>query len=479
MSILKFIDKEKSSYDFFDNLVAESMVRIGVVKAFKKVNTNEKRSGDSVASIIFTLAIFPVLAKKSLNFFCGLSLKFYINGGKSVLYDFQKREDLDWRKVQNKISFKIIKIHGDGKYKSIIVDDTIKKRRGKLVEGTSSHFDHTESRSVMGQQVLQIGYSDSSIGFLPLDQQIFVSNKKQQGLHREFIDENGFLSKNYDYAHETDKNDMLGDMVKKCKSIGAEYLLADAWFNNKKNIKMALSNKLTPIFRSKRDKTKYLFEGKTLTISELFLKTNKKMKSMGKTKWNKVSLVVKLNLNKQTNINDTDDQLTKIKIIFVQEKCHSNTNGKFATFLTTGTDINDEEILKIYGLRWQIEVYFKEVKQHLHFLSEQSGNFAVHYFSINFSAIRYCLIKEIMITEGFLTFGEARDSVMNCIEVFSVILLGWDFIRPIVKNQLSVFSENNHHSLSGDCIDGILNGLEAEIQCMLQLSDEFLISESK
>jgi hypothetical protein len=51
--------------------------------------------------------------------------------------------------------------------------------------GVSSHFDHTLGRAVMGQQVLNLGYSCEH-GFVPLDSEIFISNVKAQGLYKEF-----------------------------------------------------------------------------------------------------------------------------------------------------------------------------------------------------------------------------------------------------------------------------------------------------
>jgi hypothetical protein len=43
--------------------------------------------------------------------------------------------------------------------KAFVLDDSIKIRHGKKMPGVSSHFDHTLGRPVMGQQVLNLGYS--------------------------------------------------------------------------------------------------------------------------------------------------------------------------------------------------------------------------------------------------------------------------------------------------------------------------------
>ncbi|MEZ5327252.1 MAG: transposase [Verrucomicrobiales bacterium] len=60
--------------------------------------------------------------------------------------------------------------------RAFVIDDSIKTRRGKKVEGSSSHWDHTEGRTVRGQQVVELGIAGEA-GFLPVDRQIFMGDK--------------------------------------------------------------------------------------------------------------------------------------------------------------------------------------------------------------------------------------------------------------------------------------------------------------
>ena len=50
------------------------------------------------------------------------------------------------------------------------------------------------------------------------------------------------------------------------------------------------------------------------------------------------------------------------------------------------------EILELYAMRWAIEVYFKESKQHLGFLNDQRTHYAAYVASIHLAAIRFCLL---------------------------------------------------------------------------------------
>ncbi len=45
--------------------------------------------------------------------------------------------------------------------------------------GVSCHFDHLTGKTVMGQQVLTLGYASEEV-FLPLDNQLYISQKNIQ-----------------------------------------------------------------------------------------------------------------------------------------------------------------------------------------------------------------------------------------------------------------------------------------------------------
>ena len=82
---------------------------------------------------------------------------------------------------------------------------------------------------------------------------------------------------------------------------------------------------------------------------------------------------------------------------------------KWVLFLCTAPSLSDYKILQTYALRWSIEVYFKEIKQHLGFLKEQSGRYQVAYASVHLAALRYLLLFEAMLRGGGLSYGEIRD----------------------------------------------------------------------
>jgi hypothetical protein len=48
-------------------------------------------------------------------------------------------------------------------------------------------------------------------------------------------------------------------------------------------------------------------------------------------------------------------------------------SDSWVVYLCTDPTLDEQTILQAYALRWSIEVYFKEIKQHLGLWKEQSG----------------------------------------------------------------------------------------------------------
>ena len=113
--------------------------------------------------------------------------------------------------------------------------------------------------------------------------------------------------------------------------------------------------------------------------------------------------------------------------------------------------LSEAEILKAYSLRWSIEVYFKEIKQHLGFLKEQSGRYEVAYASVHLAAIRYLLLFEAMLRNGKLSYGEMRDRQTGRILVLTYALLLWELFRALIDGAL----ENLARQLGRKTIDAV------------------------
>ncbi len=76
---------------------------------------------------------------------------------------------------------------GPEQRRAFVVDDSLKERRGKKVEGTSRHYDHNRGISVIAHQLLELGLAGVN-GFLPLDGQICMG--KTQAVDKDDFKDN-------------------------------------------------------------------------------------------------------------------------------------------------------------------------------------------------------------------------------------------------------------------------------------------------
>lgn len=470
-----FTDNLKETSAIVDNEMENSLKELNLFKSAHLFGLL-KRRGFGLRQVIFSVLIWPLLSSGSLRFFCGNRLPAYIKGGKDVIYDFLKRQDINWRGWRFHSAKQFYKKHELDKesIRAATFDDTNKRRRGKKVSAVSSHYDNSLGRTITGQQVLEMGLSTPK-GYLPLDSQIYVGKKKvQEGKHA-LKDKRSAVGKDYSVAKSENKNQMLRKMLKRAirGALSFTHVIADSWFGNKKNIKTVVSLGLVGIFRMRRGNLQYLLNGNPYTAAELYAFVKRRMRKLKVSPWKTYSLTVLLNLSDDK---DNPDFLP-VKLLF-SAPIRQRGKETWAVFLSTDVNLAAEEILEVYSLRWSIEVYFKEIKQNLGFLKEQSGDYAVHYASIHLCAIRYILIAHRMLSSGE-AFGRVRDRVTKQLELLTFARLLWELFKSLIYGILDVVKGE----VSGEIIELIKGkisvGISEFLDRALQLDDHYSQSEFK
>lgn len=244
-----------------DNLFADLWSKMHITTLLHRAGFH-KRSGIEVTQVVYLLLLWVWLKADSIGMFSRESLQSFSDAKKDVMYDYLKREDVNWRRLHCQVAQQVVMEQKVNKHeiKAFVLDDSVKIRRGKKMAGVSCHFDHLTGRTVMGQQVLTLGYATEDL-FLPLDNQIYISQKKIQEPEQDFNDGRSIVAKRYRESIAMTKPEMAADMVKRAltKSFSADYLLADAWFGNKTTLRLTQATDLTAILRMKKDKTQYRY----------------------------------------------------------------------------------------------------------------------------------------------------------------------------------------------------------------------------
>jgi len=103
---------------------------------------------------------------------------------------------------------------------------------------------------------------------------------------------------------------------------------------------------------------KYEYQGRKLTLNKLYAAVRKKR---GRAKI-LASIIVGIGQM-------PSGEPVLAKIVFVRDRRAQ----KWLAFLTTDTELPDEEVIRIYGKRWNIEVFFKMSKSYLRLAKEFQG----------------------------------------------------------------------------------------------------------
>jgi len=309
-------------------------------------------------------------------------------------------------------------------------------------------------------------------GYVPLDSQIYVSEKRVQDGKLQFWDKRSAVARDFSSAKSNNKNEMFRGMLKRCirRGVSFTHVIADSWFGNKENIKSVVSAKLTGIFRMKKGNLQYRLNGRLLTAVEIHTFIKRRMKRFKGSPYRTSAVKVQLNLSTKNELEEWID----VRLLFSSPINQYKDN--WAVFLSTNVQLNAEKILEIYALRWSIEVYFKEIKQHLGFLREQSGDYAVHYASIHLCAIRYLLIVDRMLSSGE-AFGKVRNRITGKLEMLTFARLLWELFKTLIYGALDSLN------FSEKTVKLIINKINVTVcdflDQALQLDDDYICAEEK
>ena len=136
--------------------------------------------------------------------------------------------------------------------------------------------------------------------------------------------------------------------------LSADYVLFDSWFANPTQITDIKSKGMDVIAMIKKSsRIKYEYCGEQLNIKEIYSRNKKRR---GRSKY---LLSIDVKIGKEKPI--------PAKIVCVRNKANRK---DWLAFICTDTDLSEEEIIRIYGKRWQIEVFFKTCKSMLNLIGE-------------------------------------------------------------------------------------------------------------
>ena len=282
---------------------------------------------------------------------------------KNAVYRFLNATRTNWERFVYTLSSRVIgtirELTSADRKDVFIFDDTLFQRiGGKKTELCAHVFDHVSMKYKRGYRLLTMAWSDGNT-LIPVYGRLLSSSDGKNIVGTEkHLDGRSLAGKRRKQAVSKAPDVML-DMLKSAIRAGhhAKYVLFDTWFALPKTILRIHSEcKLNTIAMVKKSsKITYEYEGKQLNIKQIF-RRNKKRR--GRSKY-LLSVEVKLS--------DKAGSFIPARIVCVRNR---NNRKDWIAFLCTDKSLSEEEILRVYGKRWDIEVFFKACKSMLHLSSE-------------------------------------------------------------------------------------------------------------
>ena len=361
--------------------------------------------------------------------------------GKDAVYRFLNSSRYNWRKFLLMLSCgliqsKIAPLTAKDRENVLIFDDSLFSRgRSKAVELLANVHDHTTGRFVRGFRMLTLGWSDGNT-FVPLCFSL-LSSAKADNRYTEMNDKIDKRSAGYRRRQESiqKSSETLIDLLKQALKAGAQasYVLFDSWFSFPATIKKVREQGIDVICMLKSmHRVYYAYEGQKYTLNSLYSAVRKKR---GRAKI-LASVIVSLGANEQ-------NEDVQAKIVFVRDRRHKK---KWLALLSTDLDLPDDEVVRIYGKRWDIEVFFKMTKSYLRLAKEFQGrsyDMMVAHTSIVFA--RYMLLAmESRKTEDPRTLGHlfyVCCDEMEDLKFASALLMLMDLFKAVAQEVLILTEE--------------------------------------
>lgn len=276
---------------------------------------------------------------------------------KDTVYRFMNMIQIHWIRFTTTLASRIIKdsiipLNSKDRVNVLIIDDSLFERnRSKKVELLARTYDHAKRVFKTGFRLLTLGWSDGNT-FLPVNSVLLSSeNKKNRINEATDIDKRSVGYKRRVLAQQKATQAMLELLTyAKKAAIPANYVLFDSWFTFPVTLHAVKSMGYDVIGMIKKTKKmRFRYNGEEKTLIEIY-KANKKRRGRSKYLLSATVDVVK------------DGETMSAKVVYVRNR---NKKKEYLCIISTDTTLDENEIIRIYGKRWDVEVFFKICKSYL------------------------------------------------------------------------------------------------------------------
>lgn len=310
---------------------------------------------------------------------------------KNTIRRFCNNPSINWHKFLRLLSQKLVSefmrpATSEDRKEYFVFDDTPFHKFGRNTELVSKFFNHVIMKYEYGFRILTLlwtdGYSNVPIDFSPL-----ASAKKELRRTEAKPFDGRTLAGKIRRQACLPAPELMKMMISNALHAGhrADYVLFDSRFATPKgiiSIKDTFGMDVIAMVK-KSGKVFYEYNGEQHDVKEIFSRCKKRR---GRSKY---LLSVDINLIQKKNGKVLERM--PAKLFYVRNKANKK---DWIALVCTDIGLSEEEIIRRYGYRWNIEVYFKTCKQFLKYCKEcQSPSFdslTAHLVIVN---VRYMMLS--------------------------------------------------------------------------------------
>ena len=437
--------------------IKKFFTRFRVSSALKASNAYKKK-GIPVTEI-FQYLFLLIFSNRSMymNLITGRNTPAF---AKDTVYRFMKMVQINWIRFTTILSSRIIKdaiIPLDSKDRAnvLIIDDSMFERnRSKKVELLAKVYDHAKHRYRFGFRMLTLGWSDGST-FLPINSILLsTENEKNRINEAARVDKRSIGYKRRKLSMEKETSAML-TLLKTAKkaAIPAKYVLFDSWFSSPSTLHAVKGIGYDVIGMVKKTpKMFFRYNDEDMSLVSIY---NKNKKRRGRSRY---LLSVMVDVVK-------DGKTIPAKVVYVRNR---NKRKEYLCLISTDTDLDENEIVRIYGKRWDIEVFFKVCKSYLN-LSRECN-------SLSYDAIT--AHTAVVFTRYMMLSLESRESNDNrslgelflyiCDEMSDITWIqAFQILLQMFRTMLTENTELSNEKI-GELVDAFMNAIPELLKTQLQ-----------
>lgn len=379
---------------------------------------------------------------------------------KDTIYRFMKMVQINWIRFTTILATRIINnaivpLDSKGRVNVLTIDDSMFERcRSKKVELPAKVYDHAKHAYKFGSRMLTLGWTDGST-FIPANSALLPSENRKNRIHdAASVDKRSAGYKRRQLSMEKGTTAML-ELLKAAKNAGipAKYVLFDSWFSSPGTLHSIKEIGYDVIGMVKKTpKMFFRYNSEDMSLISIYSK-NKKRRGRSRYLLSVMVEVVK------------DEKIIPAKVVYVRNR---NKRKEYLCLISTDTSLSEEEIIRIYGKRWDTEVFFKVCKSYLN-LSKECNSLSYDAMTAHTAVVftRYRMLslesREAKDTrslgEIFLYFTDEMSDI-TWIQAFQMLL---QMFRNILVDELELSEEK-----LDELVDAFMNAIPTVLKLKLK-----------